>query len=87
MKIERIDHIHIKGPDFNRTVNALGEIIGRDIYMQMDFTDDEGTEVAYEPFPIGIELFRVTDPTKTTGSVANSCPVGPFAISYSYNFV
>jgi len=82
MKIERIDHIHMKGPNFENTAKALGEIIGRDVYMQMDFTEDEGAEVAYEPYPIGIELFRVTDPTKTTGSVADSSPVGPFAISY-----
>jgi len=82
MEIERIDHIHMKGLHFDNTAKALGEIIGREIYMQMDFTEEEGAEVAYEPFPIGIELFRVTDPTKTTGSVADSSPIGPFAISY-----
>ena len=82
MEIERIDHIHMKGPDFESTTKALGEIIGRDMYMQMDFTEDEGVEVAYEPFPIGIELFRVTDPTRTTGAVADSSSIGPFAISY-----
>jgi len=82
MEIERIDHIHMKGPDFESTMEALDEIIGRDMYMQMDFTEDEGVEVAYEPFPIGIELFRVTDPTQITGAVADSSSIGPFAISY-----
>ena len=82
MEIERIDHIQMKSPDYENSAKALREIIGRDMYVQMEFTEDEGAEVAYEPFPIGIELFRVTDPTKTTGSVADSSPVGPFAISY-----
>lgn len=82
MKILRIDHLHVKGVDFEQTKGAYEQLMGNDFYMQMDFSEDQGAEVAYQPYPMGIELFRVTDREKTSGHLVDGAQPGVFAVSY-----
>lgn len=82
MKILRLDHLHMKGKNFDKTAQALEKLMGKDFLLRMDFTEDQGTEVVYEPYPIGIELFNPTDSSKTSGRIAFEAQAGVIAISY-----
>lgn len=82
MNILRLDHLHMKGPNFDKTALALEKLMESDFYMKMDFTEEHGTEVAYQPYPIGIELFNSTDISKNSGRIAAESEIGVIAISY-----
>lgn len=82
MEILRIDHLHVKGFDFEDTRAAYERLMGREFVIELDFTDDQGTEVVYEPYPLGVELFNPTDPTLTSGRLADGAKPGVFAVSY-----
>ncbi|MBC3888114.1 hypothetical protein GH810_07310 [Acetobacterium paludosum] len=82
MKILRIDHLHMKGNNFDKTAQAMEKLIGQDFYMRMDFTEKDGAEVAYQPYPIGLELFNPTDISKNSGRIAAESQPGVIAISY-----
>ncbi|MCR4869806.1 MAG: hypothetical protein K5859_00740 [Atopobiaceae bacterium] len=82
MDILRIDHLHVKGFDYEKAREAYEQLMGREFVIDLDFTDDQGTEVVYEPYPLGIELFNPTDPALTSGRLASSSKPGVFAVSY-----
>ena len=48
MDILRIDHLHIKGFEYEGFKGAFEQLMGKEFYMDMEF-EDQGTEVAYEP--------------------------------------
>lgn len=81
MDILRIDHLHIKGFEYEGFKGAFEQLMGKEFYMDMEF-EDQGTEVAYEPYPIGCELFNPTDATLTSGRLASTSRPGVFAVSY-----
>lgn len=83
MKIQRIDHMHFKPQNFEGFSNAFEQIMGNSFTMNMDMTEEYGSEVSFEPYPIGLELFKPTDPTKSiSGAVADAAPYGVFVITF-----
>lgn len=83
MKIERFDHVHVKAPDFNKFSNDFEKFMGQEFFMKMDMTEEYGSNVVYEPFPIGVEAFDPKDPTKSvSGKVAGEAAVGIFSICF-----
>jgi hypothetical protein len=83
MKIERIDHVHIKPSDFNRFTMAFEKFMSQGFFMKMDMTEQYGSNVVFEPFPIGVEAFDPKDPTKSiSGSLAAESPPGVFVICF-----
>lgn len=81
MKVERIDHIHIKTNDLKNTTSTYEGIFGEKFPPQIDFTQIYGMKVAFNPFPNGIELMEVTDKQKEMGSIYDTAPEGVFALS------
>lgn len=81
MKVERIDHIHVKCLDLDETSMEYEKVIGKEFMAKMDFTEDQGNRVAFNPFPIGLEVMQGTDPNKGSGVVTATSEVGVFAIS------
>ena len=81
MDILRIDHLHVKGFEYEGFKGAFEQLMGKEFYMEMEF-EDQGTEVSYEPYPIGCELFRPIDDTLTSGRLAATSHPGVFAVSY-----
>ena len=81
MDILRIDHLHIKGFEYEGFKGAFEQLMGKEFYMDMEF-EDQGTEVAYEPYPIGCELFNPLDDTLTSGRLAATSRPGVFVVSY-----
>jgi catechol 2,3-dioxygenase-like lactoylglutathione lyase family enzyme len=83
MKIERFDHVHIKAPDFNKFTEAFEAFMGQEFFLKMDMTEEYGSDVIYEPFPIGVEAFDPKDPTKSiSGKLAGESPIGVFVICF-----
>ncbi len=81
MKVERIDHVHIKVNDIKSTTSALEGVLGAKFLMEADFTADFGMQVAFNPFPNGFELMKVTDKSKDMAKIYAAAPQGVFAIS------
>lgn len=81
MKVERIDHIHIKVKDQPKATARYEEVLGTKMMMEADFSDDYGMRVAYNPFPVGLELMEVTDGAKEMAKIYAAAPDGVFALS------
>lgn len=81
MKVERIDHIHIKIDDLKSAVFTLEGVLGMKFPMEMDFSADYGLRVAFNPFPLGVELMEVTDTSKAMAKLYAEAPQGVFALS------
>jgi hypothetical protein len=81
MNVERIDHIHIKVHDQPTITGLYEKVLGTKMLMEADFTDDSGMRVAYNPFPIGLELMEVTDTGKEMAKIYEAAPEGVFALS------
>ena len=82
MDILRIDHLHVKGFEYEGFKGAFEQLMGKEFYLDdMEF-EDQGTVVSYEPYPIGCELFNPTDATLTSGRLAATSSPGVFAVSY-----
>lgn len=82
MEILRIDHLHVKGFEYEGFKGAFEKLMGKEFYMEMDFSDFQGTEVSYEPYPVGMELFNPTDTSFSSGRLADGARPGVFAVSY-----
>ena len=67
LKIIRFDHLHANPADYDSFVSNLETLIGHPVSMNMPMPD-YGCDVAYEPFPVGIEAFRSTSPDNQTWS-------------------
>lgn len=67
LKIIRFDHMHVKPDNYEKFVNNLQTLIGHEVVMNMPMPD-YGSEVAYEPFPVGLEAFKCVDPNNQTHS-------------------
>ena len=67
LKIIRFDHMHVGPKDYDAFVANLETLLGHDLHMKMPMVD-YGVDVAYEPFPVGIEAFRSIDPNNQTHS-------------------
>lgn len=82
MKILRFDHMHVMPDDFDSFVGNLQKLIGHDVIMNMPMPD-YGMEVAYEPFPVGIEAFKVVAESNDSYSYkAASTEKGIFSIAF-----
>lgn len=81
MKIQRFDHMHIRPKDFDRFNEKFQKFLGYDYLMNMPM-DQYGAEVAYEPSPIGMEVFRLLDPTKSVSAKIASESDGVFCVCY-----
>ncbi len=79
MKVERIDHIHIKCSDFEKSVKIYEELLGKEFLMNLDFTEEHGNLVAFEPYPMGIELMKGTA-NKGTGAITMAAAEGVFMV-------
>lgn len=67
LSIIRFDHMHVNPESFDDFVENLTALIGRAPAMNMPMPD-YGVDVAYEPFPIGMEAFRSADRGNRTWS-------------------
>lgn len=81
MRVERIDHIHVKVKDQPEATALYEQVIGTKMMMEADFSDDYGMRVAYNPFPVGLELMEVTDGSKEMAVIYAAAPDGVFALS------
>ena len=67
MKILRFDHMHVGPADYDAFVANVEKLIGHEVLMNMPM-EDYGVQVAYDPFPIGIEAFKSIDAENQTWS-------------------
>lgn len=81
MKIQRFDHMHVRPKDFDRFNEKFQKFLGYDYLMNMPM-DQYGAEVAYEPSPIGMEVFRLLDATKSVSAKIASESDGVFCVCY-----
>jgi len=81
MKVERIDHVHIKVNDLKRNTSAIEGLLGEKFLYEGDFTSDFGMHISYNPFPLGFELMKVSDENKEMGRIYSAEPDGVFALS------
>jgi hypothetical protein len=81
MKVERIDHIHIKVNKIKSVISKYEGLIGTKFLMEADFTADNGFRVAFNAFPVGLELMEVTDKSKEMARIYAAAPDGVFALS------
>lgn len=81
MKVERIDHVHVKCLDLEKTGKDFEQILGQEFTATLDFTEDQGNKFSFSPFPNGLELMEGTDGTKGSGVVTALVDVGVFALS------
>lgn len=57
IKIIRFDHMHVAPENYDKFVANVETLIGHKVVMNMPMPE-YGMEVAYEPFPIGLEAFK-----------------------------
>ena len=50
--------------------------------MKDDMTERYGTVVAYEPYPVGLEVFKATDPSKSISAELSAEANGIFAVCF-----
>ena len=81
MKVSRVDHIHIKVDELEKTTEEYEKVFGFSFPPIIDFTDRSGFKVVFNQFPNGIELMKVVDNTKPMARLYNEAPVGVFALS------
>lgn len=82
MKILRFDHMHVAPENYDSFVENLQKLIGHDVIMNMPMPD-YGMEVAYEPFPVGIEAFKVVAESNDSYSYkAASTEKGIYSIAF-----
>lgn len=82
MKILRFDHMHVAPDNYDEFVGNLQKLIGHDVVMNMPMPD-YGMEVAYEPFPVGVEAFKIVAENNDTYSYkAASTEKGIFSIAF-----
>ena len=67
LKIIRFDHMHAKPENYDKFVESMTALIGHAPMMDMPMPE-YGVQVAYEPFPVGLEVFRSDDPSNQTWS-------------------
>jgi hypothetical protein len=83
MKIERFDHVHLKSPNFDKFTEKFEDFMSQEFLMKMDMTEEYGSNVVYEPFPIGVEAFDPKDASKSvSGKLASESPVGIYVICF-----
>lgn len=80
-KIQRFDHMHVAPADFDRFNAKFQEFLGYPVLMNMPM-EQYGTNVAYEPAPIGLESFQVTDLGKSLSAKIASESQGIFCVCY-----
>ncbi|MDO4340605.1 MAG: hypothetical protein Q4C91_21395 [Eubacteriales bacterium] len=81
-KIEHFDHMHVAPEDFEKFNEKFQRLMGMDYFMKNDMSEQYGTEVAFEPYPVGLEAFRVTDTTKSLSARIAGESKGVFCICY-----
>ena len=81
MKIQRFDHMHVTPANFELFNEKFQKFMGYDYLMNMPMPQ-YGTNVAYEPFPIGMEAFQVTDASVSFSAKVAAENPGVFTISY-----
>ena len=81
MHVSRIDHIHIKVDELEKTTQEYEKVFGFSFPPVIDFTDRSGFKVVFNQFPNGIELMKVVDNTKPMARLYDEAPVGVFALS------
>ena len=79
--VEKIDHIHIKVGNMSAVSKAFNAFLDAEL-VELDFTDDYGMKVGFNPFPNGLEIMEVTDASKEMAKLYNEAPDGVFAISF-----
>ena len=82
MKILRFDHMHVSPEDYDAFVGNLQKLIGHDVIMNMPMPE-YGMQVAYEPFPIGLEAFKPVVESNPRSSFRNATTAkGIFSIAF-----
>lgn len=82
MEVLRLDHIHIKSSNIDDDADRLEDITDGCFVREIDYTDAHGEMAAFAPYPLGLELITVTDPSKSMAQVYAKEPDGLFAISF-----
>ncbi len=81
MKILRFDHLHVRPENFEAFNEKFQKFMGNDFLMNMPMPE-YGTEIAYEPFPVGVEAFKVVNPAGSVSAKVASESKGVFVLSY-----
>lgn len=81
-KIERFDHMHVHPDDFVRFAEKFEKFMGMPFLMKDDMTEKYGTKVAFEPWPVGLEAFDVTDRSKSLSAKIAEESRGVFCVCY-----
>lgn len=80
-KILRFDHMHVTPADFEKFNEKFEQFMGNHYLMNMPM-EQYGTVVAYEPAPIGVEAFKVTDAGKSESARIASESEGIFCVCF-----
>lgn len=82
MKILRFDHMHVSPDNYDEFVGNLQKLIGHNVVMNMSMPD-YGMDVAYEPFPVGMEAFKIVAEHNDTYSYkAAKTEKGIFSVAF-----
>ena len=74
--------MHVHPDDFERFNEKFQKFMGMDFFMKDDMSDKYGTQVAFEPAPIGVESFKVTDTEKSVSAKLASQAKGIYCICF-----
>ena len=81
-RIIHFDHMHVHPDDFGKFNEKFQKFLGMDYFMTDDMTERYGTQVAFEPYPVGLEAFKATDPSKSISAKLADEAKGIFAVCY-----
>lgn len=81
-KIERFDHMHVNPDNFERFSENFEKFMGQPFFMKEDMTEQYGTNVVYEPAPVGVEVFKVTNPSQSFSAKIAEESSGIFCVCY-----
>ena len=81
-KILHFDHMHVHPDNFDHFNEKFEKFLGGEFFMKDDMTERYGTMVAYEPYPVGLEVFKATDPSKSISAKLSAEANGIFAVCF-----
>lgn len=81
-KLQRFDHMHVHPSDFDHFNEKFQRFMGMDFFMKDDMSEKYGTKVAFEPAPIGVESFQVTDTSKSLSAELADRAQGIYCICF-----
>lgn len=81
MKILRFDHMHVKPDNFEKFNEKFQKFMGMNYLLNTNMPE-YGTEITYEPYPFGMEVFKVDNPEASISAEVANRSKGVFVVCY-----